>query len=54
MPTLEPEDFPTQFALDDAAWDAFQQRLDQPPQRNDNLRRLLTTPAPWEEKPENN
>jgi uncharacterized protein (DUF1778 family) len=36
------------FGLDDEAYDKFLARLDQPPKIDARLRRLLTTPAPWE------
>lgn len=36
------------FLLDDEAHREFVARLDAPPQRNDKLRRLLATKAPWE------
>lgn len=36
------------FLLDEEAYREFVARLDAPPQRNDKLRRLLTTKAPWE------
>jgi uncharacterized protein (DUF1778 family) len=36
------------FGLDDEAYDQFLARLDQPPKVDARLRRLLTTPAPWE------
>ena len=36
------------FALDAAAFEAFTERLDQPPADNPRLRRLLTEKAPWE------
>lgn len=36
------------FALDDAAYSEFMALLDAPPADNPRLRKLLTTPAPWE------
>jgi uncharacterized protein (DUF1778 family) len=36
------------FMLDDEAYRKFIERLDAPPRRNEKLRRLLTTKAPWE------
>jgi uncharacterized protein (DUF1778 family) len=32
------------------AFEAFQAMLDRPPQPNERLRRMMTTPAPWEKK----
>ena len=37
------------FALDDKAFRAFNDALDQPPVDNSQLRKLLSTPAPWDE-----
>jgi uncharacterized protein (DUF1778 family) len=36
------------FTLDPDAFRAFTAALDKPPAENPRLRRLLTTPAPWE------
>jgi uncharacterized protein (DUF1778 family) len=36
------------FMLDGEAFEAFNAALDQPPQENPELRRLLETPAPWD------
>lgn len=36
------------FMLDETAYQAFVERLDAPPRRNDKLRRMLATRAPWE------
>ena len=38
----------TYFALDSDKMAAFQAMLDNPPEPNDRLRRLLNAPAPWE------
>lgn len=38
----------TLFVLDQEAYDKFVARLDEPPRKNERLRRLLQTPAPWE------
>lgn len=38
----------TLFVLDQEAYDKFVARLDEPPQDNEQLRRLLQTPAPWD------
>lgn len=36
------------FQLDDAAFRRFARALDAPPTANPKLRKLLSTPAPWE------
>lgn len=36
------------FLLDPEQWNVFTVALDAPPQTGDALRKLLTTPAPWE------
>ena len=38
----------TQFILSPEAYAAFLARLDAPPAPNERLRRMLSTPAPWE------
>ncbi len=38
----------TMFVLDDDQWEAFNAVLDKPPKPNEKLRKLLSTPAPWE------
>lgn len=38
----------TMFALDDEQWEDFNAVLDTPPKPNEKLRKLLSTPAPWE------
>jgi uncharacterized protein (DUF1778 family) len=37
------------FLLDEAAYRKFVDLLDAPPRRNEKLRKLLATKAPWEE-----
>lgn len=36
------------FALDEASWERFTALLDAPPRELPQLRKLLSTPAPWE------
>ena len=36
------------FLLNDEQWEAFNQALDAPPSKNEKLRQLLQTKAPWE------
>ena len=36
------------FALDEATWERFTALLDAPPRDLPQLRKLLSTPAPWE------
>ncbi|WP_284945771.1 DUF1778 domain-containing protein [Acidisoma cladoniae] len=36
------------FAVDDAIYERFMARLDEPPRIDSRLQRLLSTPAPWE------
>ena len=38
----------TLFVLDQEAYDKFVTRLDESPRDNEQLRRLLQTPAPWD------
>ena len=38
----------TLFLLNDEQWEAFNQALDAPPSKNEKLRQLLQTKAPWE------
>jgi uncharacterized protein (DUF1778 family) len=38
----------TLLAVGADAWEAFVARLDAPPQSNEQLRRTMRTPAPWE------
>ena len=38
----------TLFRLDSDRFEAFTALLDAPPTPNDKLKRLLSTPAPWE------
>ncbi|MBO0906295.1 DUF1778 domain-containing protein [Jiella sonneratiae] len=38
----------TVFTVDAAAYAAFLERLDAPPQPNERLRRMMATSAPWE------
>lgn len=35
------------FLLDDAQWDAFTAALDAPAKPSAELRKLMSTPAPW-------
>lgn len=37
------------FLLDESAYRKFVELLDAPPKRNEKLRKLLATKAPWEE-----
>ena len=37
------------FALDEATWERFTALLDAPPRDLPQLRKLLSTPAPWEQ-----
>lgn len=36
------------FVLDEQQWEKFNALLDNPPEPNEKLRKLLVTPAPWE------
>ncbi len=36
------------FMLDDEKFQQFVELLDKPPSANENLRKLLTTKAPWD------
>ena len=38
----------TLFLLNDEQWEAFNQALDVPPVKNEKLRQLFQTKAPWE------
>jgi Uncharacterized protein conserved in bacteria len=40
----------TIFNVEPQAFAEFQARLDAPPEGNDRLRRLMATPAPWDQK----